>query len=164
MQIELKKISYMVRNSEETPCYAAQVWVDGLHVADVSNDGHGGPDRQYLVNGELQTTLAALDLRIQAARPAIDMSEYGMNPIPADLEHESHRLLEEFLKSRDLKRAMNRKVMFVANGQVREWGMKGKMKLSPADVQRLVAVVMQRYPEAKVLNLLPFEEALGLFH
>ena len=45
-KIELKNISYYKQGSEETPCYNAVVYVDGKKMIDVSNDGHGGCDRQ----------------------------------------------------------------------------------------------------------------------
>jgi len=36
-KIELRAIEHIARASEETYCYAAKVYVDGKHVADVSN-------------------------------------------------------------------------------------------------------------------------------
>lgn len=42
MKLDLRKIKYFDEMSEETPCFTAQIWENGKHVADVKNDGHGG--------------------------------------------------------------------------------------------------------------------------
>ena len=46
-KIEMKNISYYARGSEETPCYNATVYINGKKAVEVSNDGHGGCDRQH---------------------------------------------------------------------------------------------------------------------
>ena len=45
MRSELKKVKVARYLSEETTAFAAQLWVDGEYIADVSNDGHGGNNR-----------------------------------------------------------------------------------------------------------------------
>ena len=47
MELELKNISYYKQGSEETPCYNAIVYINNEKAIEVSNDGHGGCDRQY---------------------------------------------------------------------------------------------------------------------
>jgi hypothetical protein len=47
MKLELKNIKHTAWASEETHCYQASLYVDGKPVAIVSNDGHGGCDRDY---------------------------------------------------------------------------------------------------------------------
>ena len=47
MKLELKSIKHTAWASEETHCYQANLYVDGKPVAVVSNDGHGGCDRDY---------------------------------------------------------------------------------------------------------------------
>ena len=42
MKIELKKISFNERMSEETNCFVADLHIDGKKVGYVKNDGHGG--------------------------------------------------------------------------------------------------------------------------
>tara|TARA_R100001086_G_scaffold46873_1_gene20624 strand:- start:465 stop:938 length:474 start_codon:yes stop_codon:yes gene_type:complete len=45
MKVELKKVKIAKYLSEETTAFAAQLWVDGEYIADVSNNGHGGSNR-----------------------------------------------------------------------------------------------------------------------
>jgi hypothetical protein len=42
MEFELKKIKCYPSLTEETECFTAQLWVNGKHIANVKNDGHGG--------------------------------------------------------------------------------------------------------------------------
>lgn len=39
---ELRKIQHVARLSEETECFAADVWMGGRKVGTAENDGHGG--------------------------------------------------------------------------------------------------------------------------
>jgi hypothetical protein len=42
MKVELKKLTLYPRMSQETTCFAADVWVDGKKVGHAKNDGCGG--------------------------------------------------------------------------------------------------------------------------
>jgi len=42
---DLKKIKCYEEMSEETQAFSAEFWVDGNHVANVKNDGQGGPNQ-----------------------------------------------------------------------------------------------------------------------
>jgi hypothetical protein len=48
IEFELKKIKYFDAGSEETPCFTAQIWEKGKHVADAKNSGHGGGNEIYV--------------------------------------------------------------------------------------------------------------------
>lgn len=47
MKIELKKIEFNERMSEETNCFVADLYINGKHVGYVKNDGHGGQTDYY---------------------------------------------------------------------------------------------------------------------
>jgi hypothetical protein len=40
--MELKKVKFFEQGSQETPCFTAQLWDNGKHVAYLENNGHGG--------------------------------------------------------------------------------------------------------------------------
>lgn len=42
MKIELKRLSFNARLSQETNAYAADIWIDGKKVGEARNDGGGG--------------------------------------------------------------------------------------------------------------------------
>jgi hypothetical protein len=45
--MELKKIKHFNELSQETMAFSAQLWVDGKHIADISNNGEGGSNNVY---------------------------------------------------------------------------------------------------------------------
>jgi len=45
--MELKKIKHFNELSQETMAFSAQLWVDGKHIADISNNGEGGSNNIY---------------------------------------------------------------------------------------------------------------------
>lgn len=47
MKIELKRISFYERMSEETNCFAADLYINGKKVGYVKNDGQGGCTNYY---------------------------------------------------------------------------------------------------------------------
>jgi hypothetical protein len=47
MKIELKKISFYERMSEETNCFAADLYINGKKVGECKNDGQGGCTNYY---------------------------------------------------------------------------------------------------------------------
>ena len=47
MKIELKKISFYERMSEETNCFAADLYINGKKVGECKNDGQGGCTDYY---------------------------------------------------------------------------------------------------------------------
>lgn len=49
--MELRKIKHFNELSQETMAFSAQLWVDGKHIADVSNNGEGDPNNIYPAKG-----------------------------------------------------------------------------------------------------------------
>jgi hypothetical protein len=49
-KLELRKIKYVERMSEETNCFVADVYMDGQRIGSMQNDGHGGPNQWSLAN------------------------------------------------------------------------------------------------------------------
>jgi hypothetical protein len=49
--MELRKIKHFNELSQETAAFSAQLWVGGKHIADVSNNGEGGPNNIYPAKG-----------------------------------------------------------------------------------------------------------------
>lgn len=45
MKIELKNVKHAAFASQETDCFQASVYIDGARAGEVSNEGHGGPNR-----------------------------------------------------------------------------------------------------------------------
>ena len=69
MKIELRSITLSKALSEETPAYTGKVFVDGVHICNVSNHGHGGCDMQYPAKGKTSADIDALNATIKATYP-----------------------------------------------------------------------------------------------
>lgn len=148
MKIELRNITYNARLSEETAAYAAVVWIDGERAFDVKNDGHGGCDYVYAIGAHDERVV---NDRIAEEFPPMDMSRFGMDPMPATLESVCNGLLDDYIILRDVKRRMGKSVLFIDDGQ--EWQMKftrGGMAHKPTPAN--IAEVREKYPNALILN------------
>ena len=45
--MELRKVKHFNELSQETMAFSAQLWVDGKHIADISNNGEGRSNNIY---------------------------------------------------------------------------------------------------------------------
>lgn len=164
MKIELKRVAHMERCSEETNCYAAQVWVDGIHVADVSNDGHGGCDHQHPAKGFTYKDIEALNQRIAAEFPPA--FEIEGKPHPADLETVCGDLLTDWLIGKDLKRALGRYVLFIKTaepGAVFQIPLKQKGRKFTVEQIKTQLLAKHGNDGVLVLNTLQFTDALDIY-
>jgi hypothetical protein len=83
MKIELKNVKISKRQSHETTCFVASVYVDGEKVGSVQNDGQGGmcrfsPPRLTDSIGAFAKTLPQYASRVR------DMSDYARAVMAAD--------------------------------------------------------------------------------
>ena len=137
MKIELKKITYNKRLSQETSAYAADVWINGVKKGTVQNAGHGGPDEFYPHTLETEINVYAKTL------PPLDF--HGMK-LEQSAEILLGDILNDHLAAKDLQRILKTKTLFIAtNGNM--YTVKGA---APADA-------------VKVFNTMPFDEALKLY-
>ena len=141
MKIELKKVSYSERLSEETSAFVADVYIDGKKRGEARNDGHGGPTTIHPVDLERE-----IDAYAKTLPPEPNPWEKG-GTIQPDAEILIDDALTDYLDRRDLKRALGRRTLFVRGGKLLEMKVKG---VRPRDAE-------------VVLNDLPFDEALRVF-
>jgi len=160
MKIELKNIKHSEFASQETNCYQATIYIDGKRVGTVENAGHGGCDNVYPYQVAQQIDAYAKTLP-KTVCSFID-PETGK---PAEMEqtHETifGDIFTSWLMSKDLKRLMSKRIVFV-----KEDGNVYETKALKADQLKL-NLNQSRLPEmlkAKtILNLLPFDQALTIY-
>jgi hypothetical protein len=139
MKIELRRVSYFARLSQETSAYAADIWIDGKKRGTVENAGQGGPDNIH--PRELEDELNAYAKTL----PPLTFEE-GEEPLEQNAETLLGSLLTRWIAARDLKRMLGRKTVFVRDGALFDIDKRGT----------------PRSPD-HVLNDLPFDEALAIF-
>lgn len=66
-RITLKRVEHSERMSQETNCYACDVWLDGKKVADARNDGTGG---ETIVHWLIPQAVAEFRIELAAAQGA----------------------------------------------------------------------------------------------
>ena len=160
MKIELKNIKHSEFASQETNCYQATIYIDGKRVGTVENAGHGGCDNVYPYQVAQQIDAYAKTLP-KTVCSFID-PETG-KPAEMEQDHETifGDILTSWLMSKDLKRLMSKRIVFV-----KEDGNVYETKALKADQLKL-NLNQSRLPEmlkAKtILNLLPFDQALTIY-
>ena len=162
MKIELKNIKYAEFASHETHCYTATVYIDGKKVATVENSGHGGSDMidPWTVGERIDEYAKTLPHAL------LDNTTDPDTGKPYEVEHNFETifgdLVNKYLLTRDLKRAMSKKLVFTKPGNPGIWTINAKSKTGVARALEAFA----NKPEWKgrtILNLLPIDEALKIW-
>lgn len=101
MKIELRKIQFSERMSEETNCFVADLYIDGKKVGYAKNDGHGGCT-DYGMVGDAKN----LDVikKAEAYCKTLPKKSYTFGQFDMNLEEKIDELFEEWLKEKDKKR------------------------------------------------------------
>lgn len=156
MKIELKRISYSERLSEETNAFAADVYIDGKKVAYAKNDGHGGCTFIHPFPG-MRAELEKAEAYCKTLPKYL--GKYEMN-----LETKVDELLEEELGKRfmaKVRKKQDKHIILMHKtkpGMFLEYGYgKGKNKRMlrdlPADkVKAEVADLLKENPDYKLFN------------
>ncbi len=153
--ITLKNIKFNETLSDETNCYSATLYVDGVKWGVVGNEGHGGEDNIYeYASGKTRADFEALDALIAATYPTDDT--YGIT-IESSLEILCGEELNKHLLIKDYRRLIKSKVVYLENNSIYT------CKLAPHTLEKWIAHLSTKKPDAKVLNTMPEEEAIILF-
>jgi len=127
MKLELKNIKHTEWASEETHCYQASLYVDGKPVAIVSNDGHGGCDRDYdhpKFKGDYRATMKAVHDYFKTL-PNTDACDLFPDGMAQELEFWCSDQVNEFLNKKHIMSNVKRilkKVSFVQDGKLMQFG------------------------------------------
>ena len=100
MKIELKKIEFSERMSEETNCFVADLYINGRKAGYVKNDGHGG-QTDYRGNSPADNDIIAQAEQYCKTLPDIN---YGTFTIKNSLEHTIDQLFEDWILAKERKK------------------------------------------------------------
>jgi len=96
MKIELKKISFNERMSEETNCFVADLYINGKNVGECRNEGHGGCTWCRGNSKEANVLIA----EAEAYCKTLPKVKYGNSEWEQSLEGVIDQLLEDHLKAK----------------------------------------------------------------
>ena len=157
-KIELRNVKHTAWMSEETHCYQATLYVDGLRWGTVSNEGHGGPDRFDGINGYGWEDIRELDQRIKTTIPPYTFDDG--TPLDRDLEMICAELVNEWLRDRDFNKAMKNKVLYTRNDAEGVWQINVK-KSQPHWM--LLDIMKAKHPDYTYLVDLPVTQAKAIY-
>lgn len=140
MLIELRKLRIMKALSEETPCYTAEIWINGALAFHASNRGHGAAD-DYRQAGAI--TEAEVNNWLRANRPIRSFHDMTFEP---DLEHEIASLMDQAEHLALLRRRMRTNVVTIEDDEVFTYPLRGR----PAAA--LVAALRAKSPGIEIVN------------
>jgi hypothetical protein len=157
MKLELKAIRYHERLSEETSCYTADLYCNGVHIANVGNRGQGGPDEVHPVSAASRTAVDQAEAYCKTLPNR--SSEYFPDGWPMDLEGWCGEQLDAYLANKDFTKAIASKVLMIEDGKLMESKFRGVRRIEPKHIAHVAA----KYPGAVILNTLPVAEAFALY-
>jgi len=162
-KLEVKNISYYARGSEETPCYNATVYINGKKAVEVSNEGHGGCDRQHIY--------PECDFNHQEINKWC-VEKFGQETwdykgktytTDLDLEHYCQQELYNWLDRKELKKELKGKYICL-DEKTKEMFCFGKLKYKTENQDVVMKnLLKKRHPTSKCLNFIDFEEALNIW-
>ena len=154
--IELKNIKHIAWMSEETHCYQATLYVDGVKWGIVSNAGHGGCDDFY---GETRSDgdLRALNDQIKETYAPY---EYEGTTLKQNLEMVCGDLVNQWLRDKDFNRAIKSKVLFTKPDVRGVWQLGFK---KPKTLWMMLDVMKAKYPQYTYLADLPVDQAKEIY-
>ena len=162
--LEVKKISHYARGSEETPCYNATVYINGKRAVEVSNNGHGGMDRQdvWHENGFNLKEINEWCVKKFGKKSFTYQSDskekecfYDM-----DLEHVCHDALYNWLDAKTLKKDLNSKFLFMEKNSKE---LNAYKKAKGEDEELFASFFRGKHEGGTCLNFIPFDDALKLY-
>jgi len=173
-KIELKAINHCEFASDETNCYEGKVYVDGKPMIDVSNEGHGGCDNQYPIKPFTDDDVKKVDKWCCKNLPKWSSKQFDIKDgfdkgksYDTDLEMWCGDQVSKFLLSRELKRLMNGKIVYVKNKEIYEYGFKKTRKLEQKHFIHFNNYSQtkgyEKITDFKVLNTIPFDKALEIY-
>ena len=155
MKIEVKKISHNARLSDETMCFSADLYVDGVKIGEVSNRGHGGCN-DFGVYGADNRALMQKAEEFCKGLPSVNSYDIELK---MDLEFFVTLLVSREISRKEFLRLRKTKVVFKKGEEIYTASVpKGK-----TPDENYCAGYQNHFPDVKVLNFLPIEDALALY-
>lgn len=160
MKLEIKNLKFAEFASEETNCFSATVYVDGVKATMVSNEGRGGPNRwdDHKVAHRISNYAATLP------KITTDLSDpNGGNEkfsYAQDADTLIDALVTKALLEKDLRKLLKTRLVYVENGKLMQ-----SKAFKPTEVAKHIGdpANHKKLSAEGCLNILPFAEALALF-
>jgi hypothetical protein len=152
MKIELKNVKHSEFASHETYCFEAAIYIDGKRAGTVENNGQGGCNFYHP---------RELEEAIKAHAKTLPKVQYDAHEFDQDADTLIGDLLVQHLHAKDLKRALNKRILFFTDDGL----LKETFNLERQKMENILAspTIKTQLKAQTILNLLPFDQALSLY-
>jgi hypothetical protein len=135
VKIEVRNLKTLVSLSEETHCYTATIYVDGMPAFEASNHGHGGPDDYRAVKGYTGPTEKQIDEWLAKNEPLT--GEFA--DLPNSLEIKVGELINEALSKKRLDGMLRKKIVVLGtqDNQPALFTYGAKLPPTPENIERM---------------------------
>lgn len=162
MIITLKHVEFSPKMSKETNCFSADVYLDGVKAGRVANHGTGGSNEYD------PWALADRLTEFAKTQPDTVLTWPGQPDmtLACDADMLINVAFEDWLLRSDLKKALAAGILFTkktTNGLFSMRRRKGQSALADAQRMSVDTVFMSENDVDKLLNLLPFDDAVKLY-
>lgn len=161
-RITLKNIKHHAGLSQETHAYTATVYFDGKKVGTTKNAGHGGCDLYRPTDKALNEQMAAYIKGLPAVETDIIT---GGKPwmMTQTLETICCDLVNAYLGEKELKTKLRSAILYVDGDADGVYRVPLKQRGKKWTVEEVAAAITKKNPSARILNTMPFGEALKLW-
>ena len=149
-KLELKNIKYFASGSEETPCYNADIFINGKKAIHVSNHGYGACDDHYPFKPF--TYKDVKDLEKYLAK----LEEDDFEPI----DSWCHDRLYEYLDQKKLKRDLKAKFICIDKVKNELYA----YKKNGSTLASFGRFFKENHPNDECLNVMTFHDACKIFN
>ena len=146
MNITIKNLKVAEFASEETLCFEATVYVDGVRAFIATNDGRGGCNFYHPIDGRDRSAIKAAE-----AYAATVETEFNFEQLDSLID----KLITTKQIAKDAKRLLKKAAVF-DDGKIFTWK-------CPITHPRIRAVIAEKRPNGIILNDLPLAEAVEYF-
>lgn len=140
MKFELRNLAVNEALSEDSVCYSAEVWIDGVQAFLASNHGQGAGDDFRQVG---PYSIAEVDAWLDANRPPV--RAYGVTLQP-NLELEIGDLMQLAEQAELLKRSLQTNIVTIEHEAVYTYPLHGR------DPRHIAAAIKRRKPDATIID------------
>jgi len=158
MKLELKNVKHAEFASQETHCFEAKLYVDGVFSPQISNEGRGGSNYVWWEKG-VPISEKQIEEYLTTNVDTLDPTHNKeWSDLRYDLEIWVGNELNRILTSRKLKRDLKKKIIFVKDNEL--WEAKFKTTITPMQIEGW----KRKNPKVtKILNTMAFDKALELY-
>lgn len=151
MKIELRNVKHAKFASEETECFEATIYIDGVKAGTAENAGHGGP-----------TTISpySLEKKIKTFTDTLPPTSYEGVELEMTPELYIDNLMYDWQIETSLKRKMKNRIMFTKFGKV---GIFETKRMVSEQLAALLANPPRTWEASQILNHLPIADALVIY-